>query len=88
MSSNGNAPVQTNAMGIASLVLGVVGVAGGFFLAIIGVLAGIVGLVLGLVARRRSGGRGVVLAGIILSVIAIVVGIIGYVLVAVNPPTV
>ncbi|WIE63415.1 hypothetical protein DEI99_009020 [Curtobacterium sp. MCLR17_036] len=88
MSNPGNAPAQSNTFAIVSLVLGIVGVAGGFFLAIIGVVAGVVGLVFGILSRKRGGSRGMILAGIILSVIAIVVGIIGYVLVAANPPTV
>jgi len=65
MSTNGYPPASNtpgaapatsggNGLAIGSLVLGIVGVALGFFIAIVGVVAGVVGLVLGILARRRA----------------------------------
>lgn len=88
MSTNGYPPAQNtpgaapaarggNGIAIGSLVLGIVGVVFSFLFVWIGLIAGIVGLVLGFLARRRAvGSRGMVLSGIILSAIAIVLSII------------
>ncbi|EYT66710.1 MULTISPECIES: DUF4190 domain-containing protein [Curtobacterium] len=79
MSNPGNAPATNSGNGIAvgSLVLGIVGVVFSFLFVWVGLIASIIGLVLGFVARRRNAGtRGMVLAGIILSVIGLVLSII------------
>lgn len=88
MSSNGYPPAQNaagqtpatnggNGLAVGSLVLGIVGVVFSILFVWVGLIASIIGLVLGLVARRRpSSSRGMVLAGIILSAIGIVLSII------------
>ncbi|OII12450.1 DUF4190 domain-containing protein [Curtobacterium sp. MCBA15_008] len=88
MSTNGyppaqNAPGQTpatnggNGLSIGSLVLGIVGVVFSFLFVWVGLIASIIGLVLGIIARRRpTSSRGMVLAGIILSAIGLVLSIV------------
>ena len=64
-------------MGTASLILGIIGVVFG------GVLFGIVGLVLAIMAGNRGYKEGVRTAGLVLSIISIVYGILVTVLVSV-----
>jgi hypothetical protein len=84
MSTNGYPPAQNttaasggNGLAVGSLVLGIVGVVFAFLFVWVGLIASIIGLVLGFIARRRGvGTRGMVLAGIVLSVIGLVLSII------------
>jgi len=69
---------ETNGPGIASLVLGIIGVLTSlisvtFF---IGLPVSIVGLVLAVVGMRRINGKGLAIAGLVLSLIGIVVSAI------------
>lgn len=63
---------QTNGLAIASLVLGIVSAVCIFFgvYAFIGIITGIVGLVLGILARKKQP-NGMATAGIILSAVAL-----------------
>ena len=65
-----------NGLGLASLILGVVGLLACWLLGI-GLLPGLVGLVLGIVALRRvrrgiATNRGVAITGVVLSVLAVI----------------
>lgn len=84
-SASNGAPIQpstlsTSGMAVASLVLGIIGIAtsflpivnnGSFFLAILGVIFGIVGIVG--INKGKKKGKGLGIAGIVLSVVTIVV---------------
>lgn len=63
---------QTNGMAVASLVLGIVSAVCIFFgyLAFIGIITGIVGLVLGVLAKKKQP-CGMATAGIVLSAVAL-----------------
>lgn len=62
---------QTNGPGIASLVLGIIGVITSVI--IVGLPVSIVGLVLAVVGMRRISGKGLAIAGLVLSIIGIVI---------------
>ena len=70
----------TNNKAIASLVLGILAVACIFFgrVSLLGVALGIVGLVLGISARKESP-SGMATAGIVLSIIAIALCVIAFI---------
>lgn len=76
----GAAPIIRNGLGVASLVVAIIGllltitVAGGVVLGIIAIILGFVGLAR--VKRSEANNRGVALSGVILGVIAIVVGLL------------
>lgn len=67
-----------NGFGIASLILGILGLFGSFIL--IGIVPALIGLVLGIIGYRRvtsgeANNRGVAIAGIITSVLALMIAI-------------
>ncbi len=64
-------PAQTNGAGIASMVLGILGMLT-FWFWIVGLPISLVGLVLATVGMRRIEGRGFAIAGLVLSIIALV----------------
>lgn len=66
---------QTNGPGIASLVLGIIGVLTSVIIVtfFIGLPISIVGLVLAVVGMRRISGKGLAIAGLVLSIIGIVI---------------
>lgn len=71
---------QTNGPGIASLILGIIGVLTSLIIVtfFIGLPVSIIGLVLAIVGMRRISGKGLAIAGLVLSIIGIVVsGIVG-----------
>ena len=78
------APVAAEPKGLAisSLVLGIVGVVFSWFVPFIGIVGGIVGLILGILARKKGQPKGMSLTGIILSAVAIVLAIIAIIVVA------
>ena len=65
-------------LGVASLVLGIIGVVSSC-VPILGLPTGIVGLILGLSAKKRGEG-GMAVAGVVLSIIAIVLAVISMVI--------
>ena len=69
---------ETNGPGIASLVLGIIGVLTSLIIVtfFIGLPVSIVGLVLAVVGMRRINGKGLAIAGLVLSLIGIVVSAI------------
>jgi hypothetical protein len=72
---------QTNGPGIASLVLGIIGVITSVLIVtfFIGLPVSIVGLVLAVVGMRRNSGKGLARAGRVLSIIGIVIsGIVAF----------
>ncbi len=67
-----------NGFGIASLILGIIGLFGSFIL--IGAVPALIGLILGIIGYRRvtsgeANNRGVAIAGIITSVLALMIAI-------------
>ena len=72
------APPQSNGLGVAALVLGIVGLLG-CWVPIVGALVALVGLVLGIVAlsksRKAQRSNGLAVAGVIISGIALLAGI-------------
>ena len=67
-----------NGFGVASLILGIIGLFGSFF--VIGALPALIGLVLGIIGYRRTksgeaNNSGVAIAGIITSVLALMIAI-------------
>lgn len=69
------APAPANGMAIASLVLGIVSVLI-VWIPIVGVLGSVmalIGLVLGILALRRDGGRGLAIGGIVCSGVSLVI---------------
>lgn len=64
-------PTQANGPGIASLVLGIIGVLT-FWFPFVGLTVSIVGLVLATVGMKRIDGKGLAIAGLVLSIIALV----------------
>ncbi len=68
-------PQPTNGLAIAALVLGIVSVLIVWipFVGLFGTLLAIVGLVLGILALRRAGGKGLAIGGIVTSGISLVI---------------
>lgn len=64
-------PTQANGPGIASLVLGIIGVFT-FWFPFVGLAISIVGLVLATLGMKRIDGKGLAIAGLVLSIIALV----------------
>ncbi len=77
MSENGG---QGNGKAIASLVLGIVAVVCVFFGygALLGIVLGIVGLILGISAKKENP-SGMATAGVVLSIIAIAICAVGFI---------
>jgi hypothetical protein len=69
----GYRPVQTNGPGIASLVLGIIGVVI-FWVPFVGLPVSIVGLALAAVGMKRIDGKGFAVAGLVLSIIGVILG--------------
>lgn len=70
----------TNWVAVIALVCGVVGVVGAVTAASLGALFGSVAVVLGFMARRYDGRRGMAVAGIVLGVLAVVLGVVSTIL--------
>jgi len=64
---------QTNGPGIASLVLGIIGVII-FWVPFVGLPVSVVGLALAAVGMRRIDGKGFAIAGLVLSIIGVILG--------------
>lgn len=66
----------SNGAGVASLVVGIIGVIFSFiiWISIIGLILGIVGCVMSSISRKNIGPNGIATAGLVLSIIAIVFG--------------
>ncbi len=69
----GYRPAQTNGPGIASLILGIVGLAI-FWIPFVGLPVSIVGLIVAAVGMKRLDGKGFAVAGLVLSIIGIILG--------------
>src|SRR6202030_1373950 len=69
----GYRPAQTNGPGIASLVLGIIGVII-FWVPFVGLPVSIVGLALAAVGMKRIDGKGFAIAGLVLSIIGVILG--------------
>lgn len=73
-------PPKAHGLGIAGMVLGIVGLVFAFIpcLNIVGIILGIVGVILAAVGRKKSpeGHQGMATAGIVCSILAIVIGVI------------
>lgn len=79
MTSSSPATGTSKALGLTSLILGIAGIVGLFipFINFITLAGAVVGLILGILSRRREpGAKGLALTGIILSAIALVLGLI------------
>lgn len=66
---------KTNGLAIASLIVSIIGLLGCCCSGLVGVIAGIAGLVLGILANK-NGKTGMATAGIIISIISIVFGVV------------
>lgn len=73
MPYGGYRATQTNGPGIASMVLGIIGVLM-FWFAFVGFPVSIVGLILAAIGMKRIDGKGFAIAGLVLSIIGVVVG--------------
>lgn len=76
---------RNHPLGTAGMIVGIVAIPLAICLAPLGILAGIVGAVLGLLGLRKvsegeAGNRGMALTGVITGAVAIVVGIVSWVL--------
>ena len=66
-------------MGVASLVLGIASIVVGLFINTwVGVIAGIVGIILAAVAKKKGQG-GVATAGLVLSIIGVAIVLVAYI---------
>lgn len=79
-STPSNSPTTTNSLAIASLVLGIVGIVSAILLPLVGGPVGIVAVILGILARRHPGGRGLALGGLVTGAIAIAVSAVNSIL--------
>ncbi len=70
-------PSGPNGFQIASLVVGIIGIPGCCCYGVVGLLAGIIGLILAIVGNKKNKGSGVGIAGLVCSIIAILFGILG-----------
>lgn len=69
-------------MGVTSLVLGIVALLCGFFLAglqWVGAIVGVIGIILGALGRKKPESKGIATAGLVCSIIGFIVCIIIYV---------
>lgn len=66
-------PQGKNTLSIATLVLGIVGIIFDFIFLWIGLIAGIVGIVLGVKARKEEDAQGLAMAGFVCSIIAVAI---------------
>ncbi len=74
-------PPQTSGLAVAALVVGVVSILFAVFLFPLGLIGGVIGLVLGFVARGKikrgeGAGAGLALGGIITSLLAVLIAIV------------
>ena len=73
-------PPKAHGLGIAGMVLGIVGLVFAFIpcVNIVGIILGIVGVILAAVGRSKSpkGHQGMATAGVVCSILAIVIGVI------------
>ena len=71
---------KNNGMSIASLVLGIVGCALAWFIPLIGIVCGIVGIILAVKGKKASapGKTGMAVAGLVLSIISLSFGAISW----------
>lgn len=69
-----NQPPESNGLAIASFVLGLISTVS-ICICYISIPLGITGLILGIVAKKRSEGNGMRTAGIVLSILGIVISI-------------
>ncbi len=65
---------QTNGLAIASLIVSIISLLGCCCSGLIGIIAGIAGLILGIMANK-NGKSGMATAGIVISIISIVFGV-------------
>ena len=70
----------SNGMATAGLVTGLVGLLLSWLIPIVGLILGVLGVVLGGVARSRNGASGQATAGIVLGVLAIIASIVFWVI--------
>ncbi len=73
--NNGN-----NGMAIASMVVGIVAILAACWKPIIGLVAGIVAIVLGVMHKKRNGKNGMATAGFVCGIVAVVLSVIIFVL--------
>lgn len=66
-------PAQSNGPGIASLVLGIIGVVI-FWVPFVGLPVSIVGLILAALGMKRIDGKGFAVAGLVLAIIGVILG--------------
>lgn len=65
---------QKKSLTIASLVLGIVGIVFDFIYPIIGIIAGIIGIVLSVQANKKEGKSGMATGGMVCSIVAVAIG--------------
>ena len=70
---------QKKTLSIAALVLGIVGIIFDFIVTWVGIVAGIVGIVLAVQARKKEGGNSMATAGLVCSIIAVALGGVMYI---------
>lgn len=68
-------------MGTGSLVLGIIALVLSFIpgVDLFGVILGVVGIILGALARKNPDTKSIATAGLVCSIIAVVLGLIGYI---------
>ena len=73
---NQNAPVenQSNGKAVAALVLGIVSLVFDFIIPIIGLIAGIVGIILAVMAKKIPAKKGMATGGLVCSIIGVCLG--------------
>lgn len=63
-------------MAVASLILGICSIVFDFFFQFLGVLLGIVGIILGALARKQNPANGMATGGLVCSIIGVILGAI------------
>ncbi len=63
-------------MAVASLVLGICSIVFDFFIWWLGLILGIVGIILGAMARKQTPGNGMATGGLVCSIIGVVLGLV------------
>ncbi len=81
---NGEPTNGSNGMAIGSLVCGILGLLGSCWCCGLNLIVSIVGLVLGIIGKKKAGKSGMALAGIICSAIGLVISLIYVVLVIIG----